>query len=61
MKYPGYVILMDGELLDSGDGDDDTNVYGEHNDQKCVERAVAVLGLDAVKEVTIKKVEIVDK
>jgi len=61
MKYPGYIILVDGEILDCGDGEDNTIVYGEHDDHNCVDRAVAVLGLKGVKEVTIKKVEVVDK
>ena len=61
MKYPGYVILIDGELLDCGDGMDNTIVYGPDDNQDCIDRAVAVLGLDEVQEVTIKKVKIVDR
>jgi len=59
-RYPGYIILLNGEVLDSGNGDDDTTVYGEHADQQCVDRAVACVGLDGAREVTIKKVWVVE-
>ena len=58
--YPGYVILVDGELLDSGHGDDSVTVYGPHDDQRCVDRAVSVLGLGDTQEVSIRKVHLVD-
>ena len=57
--YPGYIIFVDGEILDSGNGNDDCTVYGEHADQHCVDRAVAVLGLPKTTSVEIRKIKIV--
>ena len=55
-RYPGYVIELDGELLENGNG---VTVYGEDGDRACVDRAVSVLGLDRVSCITVRKVWIV--
>jgi len=59
-KYPGYIILADGEIIDSGDHNDNCIVYGENDDQNCVARAIAILGLKGVSCVEIKKVRIIE-